>query len=68
MFDILNPYMERIMELAEDLFGCIPGSIRYRNENEPHLVKYNSVDHQGVCMHTDRCRLPSGNARTHLPC
>jgi hypothetical protein len=40
--------------------ACVHGSTRYRNDNEPHLVKYTGeahegvcAAHQGVCMHTD---------------
>jgi len=60
MLEIVNPFMQQVMEDMHQLFdGCLQGTTRYRNDNEPHLVKYTGEDHKGikahrgVCMHTD---------------
>ena len=54
MLEIVHPFIQQLMDDMHLLYpGCIKGSTRYRNDNEPHLVKYTGKDHRGVCMHTD---------------
>lgn len=58
----------QIMGSMEEYFPtCVHGSTRYRNDNEPHLVKYVGEAHegvceahQGVCMHTDSADITVG--------
>ena len=49
---LLDPVIDRILHVVEELFECVPGSVQCKNDNEPHLVKYNT-GHRGVCLHTD---------------
>jgi hypothetical protein len=54
MLGLIDPFLQQIMEDMPRLYEqSKPGSARYRNDNEPHLVKYTGKDHKGVCMHTD---------------
>lgn len=49
---LLDPVIDRILHVVEELLDCVPGSVQCKNDNEPHLVKYNT-GHRGVCLHTD---------------
>ena len=40
MLQEVQPFMRQIMHQIEELFDVQQGSTRYRNDNEPHLVKY----------------------------
>ena len=56
MLELVHPFFEQLMGDMHELFpgDCKPATTRYRNDNEPHLVKYMGSHHSGVCMHTDR--------------
>jgi hypothetical protein len=64
----LRVFFAQIMSSMEEYFPkCVHGSTRYRNDNEPHLVKYVGeahegvcAAHQGVCMHTDSADITVG--------
>jgi hypothetical protein len=54
MLDLVHPFMKQLMDDMHLYYPRVkPGTCRYRNDNEPHLVKYTGEDHKGVCMHTD---------------
>ena len=58
MLSILDPLFKQSMDEMPQLYeDCKPGSVKYRNDNEPHLVKYTGDVHKGVCMHTDSAEI-----------
>ena len=58
MLDILDPFFKQSMADMHNLYEeCKPGSVKYRNDNELHLVKYTGDVHKGVCMHTDSAEI-----------
>ena len=58
MLGTLDPFFKQAMAEMPKLYEeCKAGSVKYRNDNEPHLVKYTGDVHKGVCMHTDSAEI-----------